>query len=66
MIVDNLMMLMILGGIALCGAYFRGQYTDWRNQQTAEVEKKIRGRLLYRDGLLPPQEIATNNWRRAR
>jgi hypothetical protein len=46
MIVDNLMMLMILGGIALCGAYFRGQYMDWRNQQTAEFERKIRVRLL--------------------
>jgi len=61
MIVDNLMMLMILGGIALCGAYFRGQYMDWRNQQTAAVEKKIRVRLLYRDGLLPPQDSVTNH-----
>jgi hypothetical protein len=49
--VDDLMMVMILGGIALCGAYFRAQYMDWRNQQTAEVQKTIRLRLLYPDYL---------------
>ena len=43
--VGNLMMVMILGGIALCGAYFRAQFMDWRTQQTAEVDKKIRVRL---------------------
>lgn len=53
---DNLLMVMILGGIALCGAYFRGQYMDWRSQQTAEAEKKIRVRLLYRDELSHSQE----------
>lgn len=46
---DNLMMVMILGGITLCGAYFRAQYLDWRNRQTAEAERKNRVRLLYRD-----------------
>ena len=54
--VDNLMMLMIWGGIALCGAYFRAQYVNWRNQQTTGIEKKIRVRLLYRAELLRPQE----------
>jgi hypothetical protein len=53
---DNLMMVMILGGITLCGAHFRAQYMDWRNQQIAEVEKKIRVRLLYRNELSRPQE----------
>ncbi len=42
--VDNLMMLMIWGGIALCGAYFRGQYRDWCNHRvdtaTAEAVKR--------------------------
>ena len=52
----DLIMVMILGGIALCGAYFRGQFMDWRNQQTAEVEKKMRVRLLYRDEFSRPQE----------
>jgi len=41
----NLMMVMIFGGVALCGAYFRARYMDWRNQQTAEVERKLRVRL---------------------
>jgi hypothetical protein len=52
----NLMMVMIFSGIALCGAYFRAQYRDWRSQQTAEVERKLRVRLLYRDELSRPQE----------
>jgi hypothetical protein len=42
-------MVMIFSGIALCGAYFRAQHRDWRSQQTAEVERKLRIRLLYRD-----------------
>jgi hypothetical protein len=49
---------MHLVGIALCGAYFRGQYTDWRRQQTAETERKIQVRLLYQDKLSRPQESA--------
>jgi hypothetical protein len=44
---DNLMMVMILSGFALCGAYFRAQYRDWRNRQAAEVEQKSRIRLIY-------------------
>jgi hypothetical protein len=52
----NLMMAMIFSGIALCGAYFRSRYMDWCNQQTAEVERKLRVRLLYRDELSRPQE----------
>ena len=47
--VDNLMMFMIWGGIALCGAYFRGQYMDWRNQQTTGVKQRIRQTLSVRD-----------------
>jgi hypothetical protein len=44
---DNLMMVMILSGFALCGAYFRAQYRDWRNRQSAEAEQKRRVRLMY-------------------
>jgi hypothetical protein len=54
--IDNFMIVMILGGIALCGAYFRSLYMDWRSQQTAEAEKKIQVRLLYQDELSRPQE----------
>jgi hypothetical protein len=52
----NLMMVMIFSGIALCGAYFRARYMEWRDQQTAEVEKQLRVRLLYRDESSRPQE----------
>ncbi len=44
---DGLMMVMILGGFALCGAYFRAQYRDWRSRQTAEAQQKNRARLTY-------------------
>ena len=54
--VDDLMMVMISGGIALCGAYIRAQYMDWRNQQSAEVEKTSRVRPLYPVELSRPQE----------
>jgi hypothetical protein len=56
--VDNLLMVMILVGIALCGAYFRGEYMDWRRQQTAESERKIQVRLLYKDESSRPPESA--------
>jgi hypothetical protein len=55
---NNLMIVMIFSGIALCGAYFRAQYMDWCDQQTAEIEKRLRVRLLYRDELSRPQESA--------
>jgi hypothetical protein len=44
---DNLMMVMILTGFVLCGAYFRAQYRDWRNRQTAEAEQRSRVPLIY-------------------
>ena len=44
---DNLMMVMILTGFALCGAYFRAQYKDWRSRQTSEAEQKSRIPLTY-------------------
>jgi len=50
---DSLMMTIILGGIALCGVYFRAQFMNWRKQHTAEKKNEIQGRLLH---ALPPQE----------
>jgi hypothetical protein len=44
---DNVMMIIILSGFALCGGYFNAQYTDWRRQQKAEMEEKIRMHLLH-------------------
>ena len=44
---DNLMIVMILTGFALCGAYFRAQYRDWRSRQTTEAEQKSRVRPIY-------------------
>jgi hypothetical protein len=43
----DLMMVMIFGGIALCGVLFRAQYRDWRQQTKAEREKRIRVRQLF-------------------
>jgi hypothetical protein len=51
----HLMMVMILGGFALCGVHFRAQYTDWRNQQTADCVRNTRVRKLYQDRR-PPYE----------
>jgi hypothetical protein len=53
----TLMMVMIFSGVALCGAHFLAQYTDWRNQQTAEVERKLRVRLLYRELSRPQKSV---------
>jgi hypothetical protein len=50
MTVDNLMIVIIFGGIAVCGAYFRAQYLDWRNRQTAKIIERAKVRLLYRVG----------------
>jgi hypothetical protein len=50
---DDLMMIMIFSGIALCGAYFHSQFMNWRRQHTAEAETDVRDRLLY---ALPSQE----------
>jgi hypothetical protein len=47
MTLDNVMMIIILGGFALCGGYFRAQYKDWRKQHIAETQGKTRVRLLY-------------------
>ena len=53
---DSFMMFIVFGGLALCGAYFRAQYIDWRRQQTADVKPKLRGRLLYQVESARPQE----------
>jgi hypothetical protein len=53
---DNGMMIIILSGFALCGGYFRAQYTDWRKKQNAEMQEKIRVRLLYLVDLSRPSE----------
>ena len=37
---DGLMMVMILGGFALCGAYFRAQYRDWRAVKPLKLNRK--------------------------
>jgi len=44
---DNLVMAMILSGFALCGAYFRAQYKEWRRRLSAKVKQSDRIRLLY-------------------
>jgi hypothetical protein len=44
---DSFMMFTIITGFVVCGAYFRGQYRDWRRQRTAHDNEKVRFRLSY-------------------
>jgi hypothetical protein len=53
---DNVMTIIILSGFALCGVYFRIQFTDWRTRQNAEMQERIRVRLLYSADLSHPSE----------
>jgi hypothetical protein len=48
--VDICMMLLVLIGLVLWGAYIRAQFVDWRQQQTANSNKKARVRQLYQVG----------------
>jgi hypothetical protein len=52
--IDNFMLFIVMMGFALCGAYFRAQYKDWRRHQTLDAKEKGRVRLLYqRDSQSP-------------
>jgi hypothetical protein len=57
MTMDDVMMIIILGGFALCGGYFRAQYKDWRKQHIAETQRKLRVRLLYMADTRRPSDI---------
>jgi hypothetical protein len=52
--VDNFMVFLVIAGFALCGAYFRAQYKEWRRQQSSDANEKIRIRLLYQVDSQPP------------
>jgi hypothetical protein len=51
---DDFMMFIVLAGFALCGAYFRAQYMEWRQQKAAAVKNDVRVRLLYHGGSARP------------
>jgi hypothetical protein len=55
-VIDALMMFTIFSGFVFCGAYFRSQYLDWRQQQTSYVKEKLRVRLLDQLELSRPQK----------
>jgi hypothetical protein len=44
---DDFMLFLVIAGFALCLAYFRAQYRDWRRRQISEASQKSRARLLY-------------------
>jgi len=46
-VIDAFMMFTVYGGFALCAAYFRAQYMDWRQERAADLKEKIRVRLSY-------------------
>jgi hypothetical protein len=46
-VIDAFMMFTVYGGFALCAAYFRAQYMDWRQEHAADLKEKVRVRLFY-------------------
>jgi hypothetical protein len=57
-IADTFMMIMILNGFALSGAYFLAQLVDWRRRHAADAIKKAAILLLYQGKSSHPQESA--------
>ena len=39
---DSFLMCIVFSGLALCGAYFRSQYIDWRQKNAAQAEERYR------------------------
>jgi hypothetical protein len=49
---DNVMFAMIVVGVGLCVAYFRGEYIAWRKLRAAEIHNGTMMRKLHLDRLL--------------
>ncbi len=47
---SDFMMFMVFSGLALCVAYFRAQYMEWRRDQATSVKAKVRERLRFMTG----------------
>ena len=42
MSLDDVLFGVIVGGVGLCAAYFRGEYIGWREQKAAEMRKQTK------------------------
>jgi hypothetical protein len=51
MSLDDVLIAVIVGGIGLSGAYFRGEYILWRKDRATELRKEISMRKLHIDPL---------------
>ncbi len=49
MTLDDLLFGMIGGGVGLCAAYFKDEYTGWREHRAAELRKQKSMRELHID-----------------
>jgi high-affinity Fe2+/Pb2+ permease len=45
--VSNCMMLIVVAGLVLCGAYWHAQLKDWHRQRTSDAKEALQIRLLY-------------------
>jgi len=51
MSLDDVLFGVIVSGVGLSAAYFRGEYIGWREHRAAEMRKQTSGRELHIDRL---------------
>jgi hypothetical protein len=51
MVLDDVLFGVIIGGVGLCAAHFRGEYLRWREHRAAERRKETRMRKPHIDRL---------------
>jgi hypothetical protein len=49
MSLDDVLFVVIVGGVGLCAAYFRGEYIGWREHRAAEMRREASMRALHLD-----------------
>jgi len=49
MSLDNILFVVIVGGVGLCAAHFRDEYIAWREHRAAEMRKQTSMRHLHID-----------------
>jgi hypothetical protein len=47
MSLDDVLFVVIVGGVGLCAAYFRGEYLGWREHRAAEMRREANMRALH-------------------
>jgi hypothetical protein len=56
MSLDDVLFGMIIGGIGLCAAHFRGEYIRWREHRAAERRRETSMRELHINRLSPRED----------